>query len=270
MAIIRVPRERMVGHGIASSLVHEVGHQAAALLGLVASLTPELAAAEARAGAGEADAWKAWRRWISEIVADLWSVSRIGIGSTLGLMSVVSLPRWFVFRPSGDDPHPTPWVRVRLSCAIGQALYPHPQWGDMARLWQSLYPSDGLRPTQRTALAALERSMPAFTELLLAHRPPALGGRALVDILRLPNRRPEQLEAVYRTWRRRPATLRDVRPALAFAVLGHARAASRITPEAESRLIGGLLTHWALRTSLDTSLICAAASGRSLTSARAS
>ena len=38
--IVRVPRERMVGHGIASSLVHEVGHQAAALLGLVESLRP--------------------------------------------------------------------------------------------------------------------------------------------------------------------------------------------------------------------------------------
>ena len=42
VAIIRVPRERMVGSGIASSLVHEVGHQAAALLDLVASLRPVL------------------------------------------------------------------------------------------------------------------------------------------------------------------------------------------------------------------------------------
>ena len=38
VAIIRVPRERMIGHGIASSLVHEVGHQGAALLDLVESL----------------------------------------------------------------------------------------------------------------------------------------------------------------------------------------------------------------------------------------
>jgi hypothetical protein len=30
VAIVRVPRERMIGHGIASSLVHEVGHQAGA------------------------------------------------------------------------------------------------------------------------------------------------------------------------------------------------------------------------------------------------
>ena len=32
VAIVRMPRERMIGSGIASSLVHEVGHQAAALL----------------------------------------------------------------------------------------------------------------------------------------------------------------------------------------------------------------------------------------------
>src|SRR6266496_3425295 len=30
VAIIRIPRERMVGHGIGASLTHEVGHQAAA------------------------------------------------------------------------------------------------------------------------------------------------------------------------------------------------------------------------------------------------
>ena len=42
VAIIRVPRERMIGTGIASSLVHEVGHQAAALLDLVDSLRPAL------------------------------------------------------------------------------------------------------------------------------------------------------------------------------------------------------------------------------------
>ncbi len=43
VAIIKVPRERMVGSGIASSLVHEAGHQAAALLSLVESLRPGVA-----------------------------------------------------------------------------------------------------------------------------------------------------------------------------------------------------------------------------------
>src|SRR5438552_6030563 len=86
-AIIQVPRERMVGSGIASSLVHEVGHQAAALLGLVESLRPILVGLKSVAQSP----WHFWERWISEVIADFWSVARLGIGSTLGLMAVVSL-----------------------------------------------------------------------------------------------------------------------------------------------------------------------------------
>ncbi|HEX6625340.1 MAG TPA: hypothetical protein VF064_16620, partial [Pyrinomonadaceae bacterium] len=77
VAIVRVPRERMVGSGIASSLVHEVGHQGAALLELVESLRPALQAKQ-RGGTDGHLAWRFWERWISEIVADFWSVARIG------------------------------------------------------------------------------------------------------------------------------------------------------------------------------------------------
>src|SRR5438034_302500 len=77
VGIIQVPRERMVGSGIASSLVHEVGHQAAALLGLVGSLRPILAGLKS----GELSPWHFWERWISEVIADFWSVARLGVGS---------------------------------------------------------------------------------------------------------------------------------------------------------------------------------------------
>ena len=112
VAIIRVPRERMVGSGIASSLVHEVGHQGAAQLGLVETLRGDLA----RARAAEPDGvWDTFDRWLSEIVADCWSVGKLGLTSTVGLLAVVSLPPYFVFRPSGEDPHPTPYLRVLIS-----------------------------------------------------------------------------------------------------------------------------------------------------------
>src|SRR5262249_53198782 len=136
VAIVRVPRERMVGHGIASSLVHEVGHQAAALLDLVPSFRPRLHAQGLHAPHPDRLAWTLWERWISEIVADVWSVGKLGIGSTLGLIGVVSMPGWFVFRVATDDPHPVPWIRVRLSCAIGDAFYPHPQWAELSELWE--------------------------------------------------------------------------------------------------------------------------------------
>jgi hypothetical protein len=103
IAIVKVPRERMVGHGIASSLVHEVGHQAAALLSLVPSLRLRLQAVQRELRPADRAPWVCFESWISEIAADYWSVGLLGIGSTLGLMGVVSLPTIFVFRPSG--PH---------------------------------------------------------------------------------------------------------------------------------------------------------------------
>ena len=90
---------------------------------------------------------------------------------------MVSLPRPFVFRLNVDDPHPVPWIRVKLSCAMGNALYPHPQWARFAELWESLYPAEGLDPERRRLLAQLQESMPGFVALLVNHRPKALRGQ---------------------------------------------------------------------------------------------
>jgi hypothetical protein len=263
VAIVRVPRERMVGYGIASSLVHEVGHQAAALLDLVDSLRQVLRQQQdATALPAERLAWPFWERWISEIVADLWSVGKLGIGSTLGLMGVVSLPRFFVFRVNADDPHPIPWVRVKVSCALGDAFYPHPQWRELAALWESLYPTVRLDAERRTLIAALERTLPRLVALLADHRPRALRGASLSDVMPLDERRPERLADQWQRWRRRPALVREAPPSLAFAVLGQARADGALSPEAESRAAGNLLTYWALRTSLDMNEICAQPAAR--------
>jgi hypothetical protein len=250
VAVVRVPRERLVGQGIGSSLVHEVGHQAAALLDLVASLRARLQAHEP-AGAGERRAWACWVRWISEIVADLWSVARLGIGSSLGLLAVISMPPFFVFRVSLDDPHPVPWIRMRLSCAIGDALYPHPQWRELSGLWAQLYPVERLDAARRALLAALEASLPRLVTLLVEHRPPMLGGRSLRDALATADRAPAQLRELHEAWRFQPARMRAAPPALAVAVIGQARAMGALSPEQESRVLSALLTFWALRSTLD-------------------
>lgn len=247
VAVIRVPRERMVSAGIASSLVHEVGHQAAALLGLVDSLRAALRSEWRRHGSGDASPWRYWERCISEIAADFWSVARVGIAASAGLVGVLSLPRAFVFRVNLDDPHPFPWIRVKLSCAMGEALYPHPQWSRLARLWESFYPRDDLDAKQRAVLEMLEASMGDFVRLLLAHRPGALQGRSLGEAMQARSRAPAQLLAQFKRWKLARAEMYQAAPALAFAVVGQARAMGEITPEAESRLIAKLLTYWALR-----------------------
>ncbi len=257
VAIIRVPRERMVGTGIASSLVHEVGHQGAALLDLIRSIRPILKGLQ-QGNARQQMVWRMWERWISEILADLWSVAKVGVSGTLGLMGVVSLPRPFVFRVNLDDPHPIPWIRVKLSCAMGNALYPHPQWSRLAAMWESFYPTRELDEERQQLIAMLEESIPSFVTLLANHRPPSLRGRSLSEVMAKADRQPARLATMYQAWRASPARLRDATPSLAFAVIGQARADGLISPEAEGNTVANLLTDWALRSTLDTSALCAA------------
>lgn len=257
VAIIRVPRERMIGTSIASSLVHEVGHQAAALLDLVRTLRVAL---QARFSGQPTDPWQYWARWISEIVADFWSVARLGICSTLGLIGVVSLPRAFVFRIGRNDPHPFPWIRVHLSCALGRLLYPHPQWERLAALWDSFYPSSALPAQQRELLDGLVGTLPELLTLISTHQSAALQGRTLAGVMDLQQRQPARLAARFAAWRVDPAQMYRERPSFVFAALGQARADGNLDAQEESNLLAKLLTHWALLGTLAKAERCAPAS----------
>jgi hypothetical protein len=249
VAIVRVPRERMVGSGIAASLFHEVGHQGAALLDLVPSLRRVLQARQIVAGPHRLP-WVLYERWISEIVADFWAVARLGIGATLGLMGVVSLPRAFVFRTSLDDPHPVPWFRLMLSCAMGRELYPDPQWEKLARVWMEFFPLHDLAPQEQDFFRRLLSTIPEFARMLADHQPASLRGRTLRQALDTRGREPENLRRLCRRWREDGRAMYEARPSLAFAVLGQARASGLLTPEVESRTALALLRSWALRRSL--------------------
>jgi hypothetical protein len=258
VSMIRVPRERMVGNGIASSLFHEVGHQGAALLGLVDSLREllnrrTLQAADVR----ERTAWTLWARTVSEVIADVWAIGRVGITSTLGLLGVVSLPSYFVFRVNVDDPHPAPWIRVMLSCAVGQSFYPHPQWARLARSWADFYPLQNAPEEPRVLIRSLLQTLPELVELLSGHRPASLRGLSVREAVRRPGLEPERLLARLAAWRAHPARLRDASPSLVFAVLGQARMAGRMDARTEGELLTRLITRWALRSTQELGELCA-------------
>jgi len=246
----------MIGSGIASSLVHEVGHQAAALLELVESIRPLLQGLQ-RGGGPEGKAWAYWDRCISEILADFWSVARVGITSTLGLMGVVALPRYFVFRLNLDDPHPVPWLRVRLSCAMGRELFPHSQWDRLENIWLSYYPPTDLDSSKRETIALLEKTMPGLATLIANHRPRSLKGASLKEALETNQRQPARLSAMFRSWQTAPARMYEASPTMVFAVIGQARAEGFISPEAEGDIFSRMLNYWALRDTLDTAVYCA-------------
>jgi hypothetical protein len=243
VAVIQVPRERMVGSGIASSLIHEVGHQGSALLGLIESIRATIRKIQRRSVYKLS--WECYYRWISEILSDFWAMAFLGVGATLGLMSVVSLPTYFVFRINLDDPHPFPWIRVKLSLAFGKALYPHPQWERYERLWERMYPRNSANYRTQALMEELELTIPDFVKVVNNHRPISLKGTKLIDVFPYKQRQPAQLQHLYNLWRFAPDEISKAAPTLVFAVIGQARADANISAQKESDLLGRWLTNWA-------------------------
>jgi hypothetical protein len=228
------------------------------LLGLVESLRPEIQRAWRDITGAERVAWRLYERWVSEVVADLYSIARVGVSSTMGLIGLVSLPSAFVFRMAPDDPHPFAWIRVHLSCAFGDALYPDPQWRQLAHVWSSFYPIRRLPLDRVRVIQALLTTMPAFVRLVLGHRPAALRGRALGEVLHGSDRSPDRLVRLFHEWMADRSAIPRTRPALAFAVIGQARARGLLTPEAEDRMLGRLISYWALQSTLQANARLAA------------
>lgn len=253
VALIRVPRERMIGSGIGSSLVHEVGHQGAELLGVLPVLQQRLMA-RAKVARADRPAWLCFHSWISEIFSDLWGVARVGVAATLGLMGVVSLPRVFVFRFEPADPHPTPWIRVKISAAIGQAFYPDPQWEQVAAVWDSFYPLRDARSRQLLALA--QSLLPEFVRLVLDTPVPSQGGVRVGSLFPRADRTPSRLRALRPLVRKDTSALATLTPTVAFAVVGQAKFDGAINAWTEATTISRLLRFWALRATVDASIAC--------------
>ena len=58
-------------------------------------------------------------------------------------------------------------------------------------------------------------------------------------------------------WRSEPQDMYRARPIVAFATIGQGRADGKITPEEENIVLGKLLTHWALTSTLEAAAGCA-------------
>lgn len=244
VGVIQIPRERMIGSGIASSLVHEVGHQGSEQLDLTQSIKEVINQIIAKEE--NVMPWQLLQRWLNEIISDFWAMAHIGVGATYGLMSVVSLPSYFVFRIATDAPHPFPWIRVMISIAFGKALYPHPQWDALARQWESLYPTGEEPASKQQIIQALLQLLPQFVELVINHRPASLRGKRLGDIFPIAERQPARLQQLYEQWKRQPGLMERGAPSLVFAVIGQAKADGAMTAEDESQMLTRILTRWAL------------------------
>jgi hypothetical protein len=170
----------------------------------------------------------------------------------------MSLPRRMVFQVDLGDPHPFPWIRVLASCAIGQALYPHPYWARVQAMWEAMYPTEREAPETRALIDLLKTSLPQLAKVILGFRPARLTGRSLGSVLRDSSRSPDELRELWARIRNVPESFARIRPTLLLAAISQARAEGKISPSHESRLLEAMLTRWAVNSALYGAELCAA------------
>lgn len=244
IALVRIPRERLSGVGLAS-LLHEAAHQGIASLELTAPYREALNAG-VRAGNLEPEAGRWWVTKVTEVLPDAWACAKLGVSATLGLFGVLATLPPFVFHDEPDDPHPMPHVRALFSAAFGDACMPHPVWRRLSEVWRALYPLDRLPSQRRAAIERLERSVPACARVLADARPTALRSMTLFQAVGSPAVHPArllpQLDDLVEKIR---SGTDELTPCMALAAVGLARHEGRIASGEEHDLLTAALRRWA-------------------------
>jgi hypothetical protein len=193
-ALMPVAAIKIVRHNLyrPTSLFHETGHQVAHLIGWV----PEMRASLARALADDRELHAMWVPWVSEIAADVHAFLHTGYASVAALYDVVgdqaTILRWPV-----EGPHPIGWLRTALGCAFCTVAFgANGPWKGLLLAMQAHFPAASADPTLRPLLERSLAAMPRIATACLDARLPALGGRAMTDVLPPSRVSPDALAAL--------------------------------------------------------------------------
>lgn len=246
VALVRIPRERLCGNGLAS-LLHEVGHQGSALLDLPRAYTRVLLSA-VRRGQLASDVGRYWITKISEVLADAWACAKLGAAGTLGLFAVLGRTPRFTFHDEPTDPHPMPWIRGCFSVAFGAAAMPHSLWAELGEMWRTLYPVSRAGDRARTLLGRIVPSIDTVARFMAEARLPELGGRSLPELLGADGVASAAMSFMFTARLGHLGWLASsVPPCTALAIVGIGRYRESMTPMDENVMISRLAREWAKR-----------------------
>lgn len=176
-----------------TALIHEAGHQVAAITGWNGELATRLATGLPDAPAGVPAEWAGWA---SEIAADAFAFVHTGYAAVAALHDVVAADDVVVFRHTAGDPHPISYIRVLLGVEMCRQSYGDGPWDDLAQAWQALYPLSEAPGATRALLDESVPLLPSIVRLVLREPLRAFAGRSLVDLVNPERVRPQALLAM--------------------------------------------------------------------------
>jgi hypothetical protein len=178
-----------------TALIHEAGHQTAAVVGWNQELASMLATGLTGAPAAVAQEWAGWA---SEIGADGFAFVHTGYASVAALHDVLAGEDAMVLRHTPGDPHPISYVRVLLGVEMCRQFYGRGPWDDLAAAWTELYPLQRAQGATGALLAASLPLLPRIAQITLREPMRAFGGRPLADLVNPERVSPEALLAMER------------------------------------------------------------------------
>jgi hypothetical protein len=244
VGLIKIPRERLLGIGLAS-LLHEVGHQGVASLKLLPPYRTAIAQ-EALRGTIPPEAASWWSMKLSEVLPDLWAVAKLGITATLGLFGVLARTPRLTYFDNPTDPHPGGWLRALTSIAWGEEIMPHPLWGSLRALWLTLYPREEAPLAARLQSNLLLPTIKPIVRLLARLQPSALSNSTLSMVLGADRVRPQRLLPMLAGLTAGGGRFGGP-PCEGLATVGLARHLGLLAASQEHVVLQGLATAWARR-----------------------
>jgi hypothetical protein len=176
-----------------TALIHEAGHQAAAVVGWNEELASKLAAGLTGAPAGVPEEWAGWA---SEIAADAFAFVHTGYAAVAALHDVLAAEQLVVMRHTPGDPHPISYIRVLLGVEMCRQFYGAGPWDDLAQAWTQLYSLQRAAGDTRLLLQASVPLLPSIVRITLREPMRAFAGRPLAALINPDRVKPEALMAM--------------------------------------------------------------------------
>jgi hypothetical protein len=181
--LVRVPYERIESPWGMGVVLHEIGHNLQADLGVWQETQQ---AVQRRVFQVTRNPWltRCWARWHSEITADAFAILLGGPASARSMKDFLAYPseRVLTFRPLGV--HPIPYLRMFIQAEILRRLGFLAAARRIQRVWSGLYDRDVPRGRAPASLIATARRVIPHVVDEVAFQPRrGLAQRALVDVV---------------------------------------------------------------------------------------
>jgi hypothetical protein len=181
--LVQLPYHRMLNPWTLGAVLHEVSHNLQNDLGLDHVVPAAIEQRLLAAGMPQsvASTWKGWNR---ETFADMAGLLFGGPPIVASLMDVVGRSRPNTMTFHDGAPHPTPYLRVFLSCELLRRMGFDGEAAQYRKAWTRLYPKPAAASIPRAMLETFDAAHKLVVDTICYRPYETLGDRALAQVIR--------------------------------------------------------------------------------------